>query len=135
MSPLSAARAIPNAGRNAYVHRRWKRVSRGEQAPPAREIARPYIERVHVEVRVTIQRSSWHPTLLPLEASPAPTLVVHDTRQLIASLGGGHPPPFAPVAFRVNPSRALLNALLDFSLDAVMPTATPRLAPSDVGTG
>lgn len=135
MSALTPVTELPTSGRSAKAsHRRRSRSRRGDQAVPSWPGVH-FLERTHVEVQVTVWRSTWHPALLPPQASPAPVLVVRDTRSALASLGGVRPPPFSPAAFSVTPNRALLNALLALTLDAVTPRAKPPPAARAPATG
>jgi hypothetical protein len=82
---------------------------------------------VRVEVRLTVLQSTWRDAMLFPKAPHAapPVLIVSDTRRVVASLGGGQPPALVPSAFKATPNRALLDALLALTLEAVKVKRSP----------
>lgn len=107
---------VPRGHREIHRSMRRSQTARSPVVPRATQGGA-----VRVEVRVTVVQSTWRDAMLFPKAPHAapPELIVSDTRQLVASLGGGQPPPLSPRAFKATPNRALLDALLDLTLEAV----------------
>lgn len=124
VSDVASGRTLPRACRSADLLRRWRSRSQGERPLPRANALR-LTEHVHVELHLTIRRSSSYLSMLPSAAPPAPVLIVKDTRHLVKSFArlaqraAAHPPPLLPVAFTATPSRELLDALLEMAFDAV----------------
>ncbi len=124
VSNVASVRTPLATGQSAAFVRRLKGGGR-KDGSPRRMPALHSVDRIDVEVRVTVQHSSWHPTHLPLGETPEPILIVRDTGHVMRTLRGQESrpsrasPPFMPTAFKATPSRALLDALLDLTFDAV----------------